>query len=115
MTGFLDNLRAYLKDLKDRELKKVIAEIPINELIEFWDDLEEEEELKLFRILDLERKVDLMDTMPISKQELLIRSLTSEHAKALLAEMDPDDLADFIQSVSPEVRESVWNALEDEA
>jgi magnesium transporter len=115
MTGFLDNLRAYLKDLKDQELKKVIAEIPINELIEIWDDLEEEEELKLFRILDLERKVDLMDTLPISKQELLIRSLTGEHAKALLAEMDPDDLADFIQSVSPEVRESVWNALEDEA
>jgi magnesium transporter len=115
MTGFLDNLRAYLKDLKDQDLKKVVAEIPINELIEIWDDLDEEQELKLFRILDLERKVDLMDTLPVSKQELLIRSLTGEHAKALLAEMDPDDLADFIQSVSPEVRESVWNALEDEA
>jgi len=115
MTAFLDNMRAYLKDLKDQDLKKAVAEIPINELIEIWDDLDEEEELKLFRILDLERKVDLMDTMPISKQELLIRSLTSEHAKALLAEMDPDDLADFIQSVSPEVRESVWNALQDEA
>jgi magnesium transporter len=115
MTAFIDNLRAYLKDLKDQDLKKAVAEIPMNELIEIWDDLDEEEELKLFRILDLERKVDLMDTMPISKQELLIRSLTGEHAKALLAEMDPDDLADFIQSVSPEVRESVWNALEDEA
>jgi magnesium transporter len=115
MTAFLDNLRDYLKDIKDQDLKKAVAELPINELIEIWDDLDEEEELKLFRILDLERKVDLMDTMPVSKQELLIRSLTSEHAKALLAEMDPDDLADFIQSVSPEVRESVWNALEDEA
>ncbi len=29
--------------------------------------------------------------------------------------MDPDDLTDFIQSVSTEVRESVWNALGDEA
>jgi magnesium transporter len=56
-----------------------------------------------------------MDTLPISKQELLIKSLTGAHAKALLAEMDPDDLTDFIQSVSPEVRESVWNALEEEA
>lgn len=115
MTGFLDNMRKYLKDLKDQELKKLAAEIPINELIEIWDDLDEEEELKLFRILDLERKVDLMDTLPISKQELLVKSLTGAHAKALLAEMDPDDLTDFIQSVSPEVRESVWNALEEEA
>ena len=115
MTGFLDNMRKYLKDLKDQELKKAVAEIPISELIEIWDDLDEEEELKLFRILDLERKVDLMDTLPISKQETLIKSLTGAHAKALLAEMDPDDLTDFIQSVSPEVRESVWNALEEEA
>lgn len=115
MTGFLDNIRKYLKDLKDQELKKVAAEIPINELIEIWDDLDEVEELKLFRILDLERKVDLMDTLPIFKQKLLIKSLTGAHAKALLAEMDPDDLTDFIQSVSPEVRESVWNALEEEA
>ena len=110
MTAFIDNLREYLKDLKDQDLKKAVAEIPITELVDIWEDLDEEEELKLFRILDLERKVDLLDTMPISKQELLIRSLTGEHAKALLAEMDPDDLADFIQSVSPEVRESVWNA-----
>ena len=44
-----------------------------------------------------------------------MESLTGDNAKALLAEMDPDDLADFIQSVSPEVRESVWNALEEEA
>jgi magnesium transporter len=115
MTGYVDNMREYLKDLKDQELKKVIAAIPINELIEVWDDLDEDEELKLFGILDLERKVDLMDTLPISKQELLIKSLTGAHAKALLAEMDPDDLTDFIQSVSPEVRESVWNALEEEA
>ena len=115
MSGFLDNLRRYLKDLRAPELKKVISEIPMNELIEIWDDLDEEEELKLFRILDLERKVDLMDTLPIFKQELLIRSLTGEHAKALLSEMDPDDLTDFIQSVSAEVRESVWNALESEA
>ena len=115
MTGFLDNIRKYLKDLKDQELKKVAAEIPINELIEIWDDLDEVEELKLFRVLDLERKVDLMDTLPIFKQKLLIKSLTGAHAKALLAEMDPDDLTDFIQSVSPEVRESVWNALEEEA
>ena len=63
MTGFLDNMRKYLKDLKDQELKKAVAEIPISELIEIWDYLDEEEELKLFRILDLELKVDLMDRL----------------------------------------------------
>jgi magnesium transporter len=115
MSGFLDNLREYLTDMKDQELKSLVVDIPMSELIEVWDDLDEEEELKIFGVLDLEHKVDLIHELPISKQEMLIKSLTGEHAKALLAEMDPDDLTDFIQSVSPEVRESVWNALEDEA
>lgn len=115
MTSFVENMRAYLKDLKGEELKKLVAEIPIDELIEIWDDLDEEEELKIFAVLDLEHKVDLMNSLPVSRQEMLITSLAGEHAKALLAEMDPDDLTDFIQSVSPEVREAVWNALGEEA
>ncbi len=115
MSGFLDNLREYLTDMKDQELKSLVVDIPMSELIEVWDDLDEEKELKIFGVLDLEHKVDLIHELPISKQEMLIKSLTGEHAKALLAEMDPDDLTDFIQSVSPEVRESVWNALEDDA
>ncbi len=115
MTGFLDNMRQYMKDLNDEELKRLISEIPMSELIDVWDDLNEEEELKIFSVLDLEHKVDLINELSISKQEMLIQSLTGEHAKALLSEMDPDDLTDFIQSVTPEVRESAWNALGEEA
>ena len=41
MTGFLDNLREYLSELKDHELKKVISDIPINEIIEVLNSVVE--------------------------------------------------------------------------
>jgi magnesium transporter len=89
--------------------------VPVSELIELWEDLDEEEELKIFSVMDQDRKLDLMTSLPYSRQEQLIKSLTGESARALLAAMDPDDLTDFIQAVSPEVREAVWNALSPEA
>ena len=115
MAAILDNIREYMSLMKEKELKNLIGGISIVELIEVWDDLNEEEELAIFSALDLERKLDLITSIPYGKQEALIKSLTSEHARILLAEMDPDDLTDFIQSVSPEVRESVWNTLGEEA
>jgi magnesium transporter len=115
MTGMLDNIRSYMVLMKNEELKRLITDLPMSELIALWDDLSEEEELKIFSLLDLEQKVDLVTTLSYAKQEALITSLTKENTKLLLAEMDPDDLTDFIQSVSPEVRESVWNALGEEA
>lgn len=115
MPEILDNIRQYMSLMKEQELKRLITETTLPELIDIWEELSEAEELKIFSILDLDRKVDLITALPYSKQEALIKSLTGEHAKMLLAEMDPDDLTDFVQSVSPEVRQSVWNALGEEA
>jgi magnesium transporter len=115
MTGMLDNIREYMTLMKNEELKRLVTELPMSELIDLWDHLSEEEELKIFSLLGLEQKVDLMTSLSPATQEALVKSLTGEAAKQLLAEMDPDDLTDFIQSVSPEVRESVWNALGEEA
>ncbi len=110
-----DNIRELLKTHKEESLKKLIGEAPITELIDIWDDLSEDEALKIFSFLDLEKKVDLINELPTSKQEELIRSLTAENRKILFEEMEPDDITDFIQSVSPEVREAVWNNLSEEA
>ncbi|KKK45089.1 hypothetical protein LCGC14_3166060, partial [marine sediment metagenome] len=115
MSKTMENIREYLVLMKEKELKEVLAEVPLPELIEQWDSLSEEEEVKIFTGLTIEQKVDLITSLALSKQEALITSLTGEHLKILLAEMDPDDLTDFIQSVSPEVREAVWNVLGEEA
>ncbi|NOY08830.1 MAG: magnesium transporter [Spirochaetes bacterium] len=115
MAAVLENIKKYMSKFQDDEFKKMVAGITISELLDLWDDLSEEEELKIFSLLDLEKKVDLITSLPPPKQEALITSLTAENKKILLEEMEPDDITDFIQSVSPEVREYVWNNLSEEA
>ena len=115
MAAVLENIKKYMSKFQDDEFKKMVSGITISELLDLWDDLSEEEELKIFSLLDLEKKVDLIISLPPPKQEALITSLTAENKRILLEEMEPDDITDFIQSVSPEVREYVWNNLSEEA
>ncbi len=110
-----DNLREYMNLLNDKDLKKIIEETPISELLDIWEDLDEKEEIKIFSHLDMKKKADLITQLPASGQESLIKVLSEEHAKILLEEMEPDDLTDFIQSISPEVRDAVWSNLSNEA
>ena len=115
MAAILENIKKYMSEFRDSEFKKIVAGITISELLDLWDNLSEKEELKIFTMLDLEKKVDLITSLPPAKQEALITSLTAENKKILLEEMEPDDITDFIQSVSPEVRKFVWNNLSEEA
>ncbi len=115
MSDSLENIREFIEQYSEAELKKAINEIPIDDLIEYWDQLASEEELRFFSILNLDRKVDLINSLPPSSQETLVTDLSVEHKRILLEEMEPDDLTDFMQSISPEVRDAVWQSLGDEA
>ncbi len=115
MSDSLENIREFIEQYSEAELKKAINEIPIDDLIEYWDQLASEEELRFFSLLNLDRKVDLINSLPSSSQETLVTDLSVEHKRVLLEEMEPDDLTDFMQSISPEVRDAVWQSLGDEA
>jgi magnesium transporter len=110
-----DNIREYMNLLDDKDLKRIISETSTQEIIDIWEDLNEEEEIKMFSLLDMERKVEVISELPPSSQESIILALSEERAKILLEEMEPDDLTDFIQSISQEVRDSVWSKLSDNA
>ena len=111
-------------DLKDQlslegtsteELRQWLGGLPLADLLEGWDGLSEKEALRIFMSLDLDTKVSLITELSHSQQEALITPLSEQSARQILAEMEPDDLTDFLQAVSPEVRQSVWNNLSQEA
>ena len=111
-------------DLKDKidwdnltaqEMKDLLESIPITDLIEEWDSFTDEQAIRIFINLNLDTKVDLIIELSNTKQETLIGLLSEQHIKQLLAEMEPDDVTDFLQSMSPEIRKSVWDNLSDEA
>jgi magnesium transporter len=110
----LDELRAQLAR-GGQNLRAYLAEIPMADYLHVWSELTGEEEIAIFSSLSPEARVDLMSSLPPRNQELLITDLSGESARHVLEEMEPDDLTDFIQTVSPEVREAVWGRLTPDA
>jgi magnesium transporter len=115
MADRMEEIKSSLNELTNQELRSVLADISMTDLIYFWDELDEEQSVRIFSQLSLEKKVDLITELPAPNQESLITALSVEHAKVLLEEMEPDDLTDFMQAVSQEVRDSVWKSLSEEA
>ena len=97
------------------ELKRILADIPLADILEEWDMFDSEEALRIMINLPLEDKIDLLNSISNTEQEKLIESLSEQSLNQILSGMDPDDLTDFIQSVSPEVRKAAWNSLSEKA
>ena len=115
MTEDFHQVLEQFKKGNETVLGKLLNNVHISEMIEFWDDLSEEEAVKIFSLLSLETKTDLMNSLPPSSQELIISALSAEHTKILLEEMEPDDLTDLMQSISKEIRDAIWSSLSNEA
>ncbi len=103
------------EEMPPEELKSILADLPLADILEEWDSFNTEEALKIMMNLPLEDKVDLLSALSKTEQEKLIESLSAQSLNQILSEMDPDDLTDFIQSVSPDVRKEAWNSLSEEA
>ena len=111
----LEYIKEYLNILKPEEIKNLLLEISLQDLIENWNTLTPEESIHIFKSLNLEMKVELINSLTYKEQEMILSELNVENIKQLLNEMEPDDIVDFIQSVSHEVRKSVWENLSEEA
>ncbi|MFP4362955.1 MAG: magnesium transporter [Spirochaetia bacterium] len=111
MNSNFENFHDYLSIVNDNELKHTLEEMHMSEVLDVWGYLDDDDKVRLFMLMDLETKVDLINALSWNEQEHLIKTLSVENRKLLLQEMEPDDLADFIQQVPNDVRESVWNSL----
>ncbi|MFW5742660.1 MAG: magnesium transporter [Spirochaetota bacterium] len=102
-------------ELSDSELRGMLDDMGDHDLLDLYHALDEDQSVRAFLLLDLESKVDLISNLSEYDQEWLIGQLPMDNMRAVFDEMDPDDLVDVIQAVSPEAREKLWNNLSAEA
>lgn len=112
----VDAIRANFDSLDDATLRRQLSELPDHDVMELYESLDDDEEsVRMFLLLELDQKVDLVSNISEPEQEWLIRQLPIDNVRSIFDEMEPDDLVDVIQAVSPEAREAVWNGLSPEA
>ena len=115
MQNPLENLREFMHELSDEQLRDIVVEMPMHEVVELWQDLRDVEAINLFVLLPIDKKAELITELGASDQEWLIKNLPLDNAREIFAIVEPDDMVDIIQELTPEVRESVWQSLSDEA
>jgi magnesium transporter len=114
MQNLIENLKEYLDPVNDGQLRSVLDELSAAEIAEIWDNFSNEESLRIFALIQQDKRSDLISELHIYEQEHLIRELSEGITKTLLNGMEPDNLVDLIQSVSPELRSAVWEQLSEE-
>lgn len=116
MEKLLENISEYMDDpLKNRAIAESIRELTPSDLEASWSMLSPEQALQLFLIIDQETRSALMAELNHREQELLLERLSEQLTQDLLSYMEPDDLADLIQSVSNDVRDNLWSGLTEES
>lgn len=115
MQHLLENIKEYMDMLEDTQLRETIKELTVAELIEVWEFLTEQEKLRLFLLFDHDVKSEFITELPSADQEYLIVELSEQATKNMLREMEPDDLVDLIQAISPENRETLWQNMSEES
>ncbi len=115
MSTWIEHLREYEEMMDPVRLRELLEEADIVELIDEWRVLTEEEESLVFLHLPMETKIDLITELTDPQQERILHKLSEQNKKELFKEMEPDDLVDIVQSVNPEVRNTVWESLSNEA
>ncbi|MBN2051037.1 MAG: magnesium transporter [Spirochaetales bacterium] len=103
------------EEMPGSDLKEFLAQLPLTDILDSWSSLTAEEHLQVFLNLPTDTKVDLVNELSPPEQEHLIGLLSEQHIRAFLEGMEPDDVADFMQAVNPEVRKAVWDNLSEEA
>ena len=94
-----DELRSYLSALPPEDLPAALAELRPQVLLEFWYDLDSEEQERLLAAASSETAADLLSMLSDEEQSDLLQTLTPPRAAEVLEELDPDDLADTLQAL----------------
>lgn len=107
----IKNIKEYLDIFDEDDLNNAIKELTLSEILDQWDEFTEDEMMRLFTHVDQEFKAALISEIPTQDQETILGELSTSGINKILSLMEPDDLVDLIQQISPEVRQSVWNTL----
>ena len=97
------------------QMKELLDGFPMTDLLDQWGSLNDNQKQQIFHALDHDEKGDLLITLPAAEQEKLTEIIQDADFRELLSDMEPDDLVDFIQDVSADIRKTLWQKLSPES
>jgi len=97
----------------DQELEVLLNDLHHADIAEIFDELEIEEAIYIFKILDSEITAEILTELEDDVREKILHGLSAKEIAEELDELDTDDAADIIAELSQSKKEEVILELED--
>jgi magnesium transporter len=111
---YLEDLRAAIARNEEISLLELVNELHPADVAEIIDELEVDEALVLYKVMDAQRASDvLMHLEDDSREEFLSLLTPKEIAEQFIDHLDSDDAADMIQELPEDQKEQVIAQIED--
>lgn len=119
----LEELIELLSTKQYTKLRQYLAEFNEADIAGLMDELEEEEMLKVFRILPKDLAADVFSYLDVDNQQMIITSLTDREAANIINNLMADDAVDLLEEMpasvvkkllanaSPDVRRDINHLL----
>ena len=90
-------LRELLESRQYTRLRQTCADMQTADIAAVMDDMEDEESLKIFRILPKSMAADVFADLEFEDQQYIIQSLSDKEASSIIDNLMADDAADFLE------------------
>lgn len=95
----MEEIKKLLEAKQFKQLRKYLSEMNIADIAEILDELEDEEMLKLFRILPKDAAADVFSYLEVASQQFIITSLSDREAATIIDNLMADDATDFLEEM----------------
>ena len=124
MASVKEEILTLLEEKRYKELRLKLADMMEVDIASIMDSMENEESLKIFRILPKAMAADVFAELEVDDQKYIIMSLSTNEASNIIDNLMADDAADFLEEMpanvvkrilanaSPEQRKDVNHLLQ---
>ena len=99
----LETVQELLESKQYTSLRQFLAELNEADIAACMDELPDEEELKVFRILPKDLAADVFSYLEVENQEMIITALTDKETANVINNLMADDAADLLEEMPANV------------
>lgn len=100
---FREELETLLKNKEYAALRARMKEMNTADIADILDDMEDEDSLKMFRILPKDMAADVFADLELDDQQYIITSLSDKEASSIIENLFADDAADLLEEMPANV------------
>lgn len=98
-----EQLTSLYEAKKYRALKQAINELPVADIADYINDIENERSLVVFRLLDKDVAADVFASLDSETQTFIITAFSDRELKVIIEDLYVDDAVDMLEDLPANV------------